>query len=222
MAVSRDEVVATAIRLLEEVGLQGLTLRRLAAELGISAPTLYWHVRDKRDLLDQMAEAMAVEGRERSPLRSDMDWLDKMAAIMRRRYHALISHRDGALVVAGNRPTKARIPRIEQFLRVWTQQGFPPAEALSSILALGNYVLGSALEYQAEADRARSDTPAESPLPADEYPLLAAVAGRRGDRHADFEQGLALMIAGLKARRAELQAESGAGSGPETIRAAKA
>ena len=55
MAVTRDDVIHTAIQLLEEVGLDGLTLRRLATELGISAPTLYWHFRDKRELLDAMA-----------------------------------------------------------------------------------------------------------------------------------------------------------------------
>ena len=40
MAVTRDDVIQTAIQLLQEVGLDGLTLRRLATELGISAPTL--------------------------------------------------------------------------------------------------------------------------------------------------------------------------------------
>ena len=67
MAVTRDDVIQTAIQLLQEVGLDGLTLRRLATELGISAPTLYWHVKDKRELLDLMSEAMVRQAREKMP-----------------------------------------------------------------------------------------------------------------------------------------------------------
>jgi len=52
-------VVLVALKLLDEVGLDGLTLRRLAAELGVQAPALYWHFANKRELLDHMAQAIA-------------------------------------------------------------------------------------------------------------------------------------------------------------------
>ena len=55
MPVTREQIVAVALELLDEAGLDGLTLRQLAARLGIRAPTLYWHVRDKRELLDLLA-----------------------------------------------------------------------------------------------------------------------------------------------------------------------
>ena len=54
MALDRAQVVTAAIELLDEVGLDGLTLRRLAQELGVQAPALYWHFKDKQELLDQM------------------------------------------------------------------------------------------------------------------------------------------------------------------------
>jgi TetR/AcrR family tetracycline transcriptional repressor len=56
MTLTRDAVVDAAVELLGEVGLEGLSLRRLARELGVSAPTLYWHVADKRTLLDHVAQ----------------------------------------------------------------------------------------------------------------------------------------------------------------------
>src|ERR1700760_3630975 len=55
MPVTRERIVAVALELLDEGGLDGLTLRRLADRLGIRAPTLYWHVRNKRELLDLLA-----------------------------------------------------------------------------------------------------------------------------------------------------------------------
>src|SRR5690606_31524832 len=80
MAVSRDDVIRTAIQLLQEVGLDGLTLRRLATELGISAPSLYWHVKDKRELLDLMAETMVADQRAKQPpFPDDLPWDEKIA-----------------------------------------------------------------------------------------------------------------------------------------------
>src|ERR1700755_2811951 len=58
MPVTRERIVAVALELLDEAGLDGLTLRRLAERLGIRAPTLYWHVRNKRELLDLLAGAI--------------------------------------------------------------------------------------------------------------------------------------------------------------------
>src|SRR5688572_27499262 len=56
--VSRDAVVGTALDLLAEGGLEGVSFRRIAARLGVSAPTLYWHVESKRQLMDLMAEEL--------------------------------------------------------------------------------------------------------------------------------------------------------------------
>jgi TetR/AcrR family tetracycline transcriptional repressor len=212
MAVTRDDVIQTAIQLLEEVGLDGLTLRRLATELGISAPTLYWHVRDKRQLLDLMGEAMIRSYREGlPPMSPDLAWWEKIAEGMRRQYQALIHYRDGARVVAGNRPTEASLPMIEHFLNLWVSVGFSPGEALASILSFGEFIEGSALEYQAERERRQSGGE-----PGDEiwermkdYPTLHAAAVERS-RHghpSSFEHGLQLMIAGLRHRQAELMAE---------------
>src|SRR5690606_6450184 len=117
MAVTRDEVIRTAMRLLDEVGLDGLTLRRLASALHISAPTLYWHVKDKRDLLDAMAEAMVRAHRETEPpIPEDWPWHERIAESMRQQYRALLAYRDGARVMAGNRPTDASLPMIEHYL----------------------------------------------------------------------------------------------------------
>ena len=221
MAVTRDDVVNTAIQLLQEVGLDGLTLRRLATELGISAPTLYWHVKDKRELLDLMSEEMTRAAREKMPpFPSGLSWDEKIAEGMRRQYEAVVSYRDGARVVAGNRPTEAALPQIEQFLKLWVEAGFPPSEALAYILAFGDFVTGCALEYQAELERRRTQPDGLSSelwKKMEAYPTLHAASLARGAGHAaavkagkrpsSFERGLRLLMAGLRSRHAELMAE---------------
>ena len=221
MAVTRDDVIHTAIQLLQEVGLDGLTLRRLATELGISAPTLYWHVKDKRHLLDLMSEEMVRTAREKMPpFPADLSWDEKIAEGMRRQYEAIITYRDGARVVAGNRPTEAALPQIEQFLKMWVEAGFPPSEALAYILTFGDFITGCALEHQAEMERRRA-LPAEDPGELlkrfEAYPTIHAAslgrgagheaAVRAGKRPSSFERGLRLLMAGLRLRHAELMAE---------------
>src|ERR1700749_541156 len=79
MPVNREQIVTVALDLLDEQGLAGLTLRELAARLGIRAPTLYWHVRDKRELLDLLAAAIMDEAlaawREPQPGQPWGEWL---------------------------------------------------------------------------------------------------------------------------------------------------
>jgi TetR/AcrR family transcriptional regulator, tetracycline repressor protein len=207
MALTQGQVVRGAVDLLARAGLEALTLRRLAAELGVSAPTLYWHVRNKRELLDLMAEALVARaGRSTSPAHGQ-PWWDWLAEQARLQWRVLTSHRDAALVVAGNRPTESALPDVEETVASLVVVGFPPAEALRTILSIGNYVIGCAVESQAEAARP-SDAERDLRLVRDieGLPTLrAAMAGVGApDPDAGFEHGLRLLIAGVRARHAEL------------------
>ncbi len=201
MAISRDEVVTAAVGLLDEVGLAALSLRRLAGVLGVSAPTLYWHVTDKRALLDLMAERIVGEHPGPTTPASGQPWWEWLAEVARAQYRALTAHRDAALVVAGNRPTTSTsVEHIEHTLDILVEGGLEAAEAMDALFGVGHYVLGAALEAQAEA--ARGDTPHDPALAAriTELPHLRAV-GRAGlDSERTFERGLACLIDGLRAR----------------------
>ncbi len=211
MAITQDKVVRTAVRLLDDVGLEGLTLRRLGGELGVSAATLYWHVRDKRALLDLVAEAIVAEHRPAVRPAHGQPWWEWLSDSAWAQYRALVGHRDAALVVAGNRPTENSLPAIEQVVGSLVEVGFPPREALESILIVGHFVLGSALEYQAEAARSAASTEADAALAgwlrdAQDLPNLVAAArtGPPPDPDSTFRHGLALIVAGLRARHTEL------------------
>jgi TetR/AcrR family tetracycline transcriptional repressor len=58
MSFDKSEIVEVALDLLDEVGLEGLSTRRLATKLGISSPSLYWYFHSKQELIDHMAEAL--------------------------------------------------------------------------------------------------------------------------------------------------------------------
>jgi TetR/AcrR family transcriptional regulator, tetracycline repressor protein len=216
MPVTRERIVAVALELLDEAGLDGLTLRRLADRLGIRAPTLYWHVRDKRELLDLLAGAILEEElagwREPQPGQPWWEWLADRARVMRT---ALLAHRDSALVVSGNRPTASSLPGIERQLAALAGAGFSPGDGLLTLLTLNAYVLGDVLDLQAEDGRpapsaASAGPPAGPPAgqaagpdgpPAGAFPLLRAANGVLSSPGDRFEHGLGILIDGLRARR---------------------
>jgi len=216
--VSQEQIVDTAMRLLERDGLEGVSFRKLAGELGVSAPTLYWHVDSKRRLLDLMAERLMSEAHRRASLTPRPDelwweWLERRTAAT---YDILVSHRDAPRVVAGNRPTVGALPAIEAALTTLVDAGFEPAEAVEVIVMLGAFATGCALEMQAEAERGleRHDSELGPAIRGGQYPtLLRAFADRhrRGDHLSGgpphttnmFDKGLDMIITGLRASLAE-------------------
>src|SRR6202012_4833253 len=162
MPVNREQIVAGALDLLDEGGLAGLTLRQLAGRLGIRAPTLYWHVRDKRELLDLLAAAILDEAlsawREPQPGQPWWEWLAARARVMRT---ALLAHRDSAMVVSGNRPAESSLPGIERQLRALASAGFESRDGLLALLTLNAYVIGDVIDQQAEEGQHRP--PADGP-----------------------------------------------------------
>ncbi|SDF46018.1 TetR/AcrR family transcriptional regulator C-terminal domain-containing protein [Klenkia brasiliensis] len=198
MPLTRDDVVRAAVEVIDERGLAGLTLRGLATRLGISAPALYWHVTDKRHLLDLVAEHVLAQlpaRRAPAPGEPVVDWL---ADGLRVRRAAMLAHRDSALVVAGNRPTEDAMPAIDATVAALTGAGLTPGESVRVLTALGSFLLGDVLETQAALDRPVPDTPADPRA----HPHLEAAAADMGGDDERFEDGLSLMLEGLRARLA--------------------
>jgi TetR/AcrR family tetracycline transcriptional repressor len=210
--VTRESVVDAALALLADGGLESVSFRRVAARLGVAGPTLYWHVENKRQLMDLMAEELfrraGVDHPEPEPGQPWWEWLREDA---RRMFAALVATRDAPRVLAGNRPGQESLERIERSLSVLVDAGLTPGQAQHTLFAIGSYVIGSATEWQAEAERGRS-----TPLPAADDEdvnalraellagqpvLLAAITEVLGEPHeTTFEFGLDLLVAGLRAR----------------------
>jgi TetR/AcrR family tetracycline transcriptional repressor len=152
----RQEIVRAAIVLLDEVGFEHLSLRRLAAHLGMHAPGLYWYIESKQQLIDLMAKAILDEGMANvaTPAAGQgwEDWLVDLACTTRR---ALLAHRDGARVVAGAylMSTEAITHVLERALEVLETVGFDRLVALGGTMTLLRYATGMALDEQASPFR---------------------------------------------------------------------
>jgi TetR/AcrR family transcriptional regulator, tetracycline repressor protein len=201
--LSRDVIAARALEVLNQVGLDGLTMRVLAKELGIQAPTLYWHMKNKQELLDAMADRLAVETAEglEAP-RRDESWQDWLVALAQRNRNAMLRYRDGARVAAGAYSSNPVVGRtVELVLRTLQDAGFTTAEAARTFPVLLHYTVGFTIEEQARAGAGYDKNPYEGGLEVDaaRYPLTAEVAGDlfAADR---FEDGLRLILAGMETR----------------------
>lgn len=215
--MTREAIVDAALALMADGGLEAVSFRRIAKALGVAGPTLYWHVDNKRQLMDLMAEELVRRtGRSYAGPEQGRPWWEWLRADAQRMFDALVATRDAPRVLAGNRPSPESFDGIERVLgELVTAAGMTPGEAQRTLFAIGAYVIGSATEWQAEAER---EAVRPLPDPADEErdarraealagrPLmLAAVTERRAERlagpfSATFEYGLDLLITGLRAR----------------------
>lgn len=212
--LTRHTMIETALRLLGEVGLDGLTVRRLAAELGVKSPSLYWHIRTKQDLLDGMADAI-IQGAGMGPPHKGEPWQDWLARRARSYRQSVLAHRDGArLVATAQWLSPTAIKTFDQELTAMVERGFTPVLALHTIAALSRYVTGFVLQEQTERHQ-------HSPNPSDQLAALAAlldggtsatllVAIRSGGSplsEAAFEYGLQALIDGTAAALARQDSE---------------
>ncbi|MDV3127698.1 TetR/AcrR family transcriptional regulator C-terminal domain-containing protein [Mycobacterium sp. 21AC1] len=201
--LNREVIARTGLGLLAEHGLDGLSMRTLATALDVQAPTLYWHVKNKRELLDEMADVIAVEAhhmlRPRRAGESVPDWLGEVARALR---SAMLQYRDGARVFVGSATPSAR-PSTELVLTELQAAGVRPDAAAVALLTVLHYVTGSAIEEQARSGVDYENNPyanAES-INSQDFPLATQV--RRvmfnPDADASFEAGLAVVLAGITA-----------------------
>src|SRR5215469_6871504 len=97
-SLDRSTVVQAALELLKRVGLDGLTTRRLAAELGVKSPALYWHFHNKQGLLDAMADALIREA-GMGPPRPGETWQEWLVRRVRAYRTSLVVYPDSARIV---------------------------------------------------------------------------------------------------------------------------
>jgi TetR/AcrR family tetracycline transcriptional repressor len=196
-----DAVVRAALEVLDETGLEGLTIRGIAQRVGVQGPALYWHFRNKQALLDEMAEAMLAAHADelRRPVDGQLwqDWLAQSARWLRR---ALFSHRDGARVFAGTTlPSELTfLWMLDMVVSVLHAAGFAWVGALRAAMTVYVYVVGSTIEEQAMPPaEAHEQLQGEFPDPERHPSLAAAFEEFEFDADSGFEHGLGLILAGL-------------------------
>nr|WP_203599004.1 TetR/AcrR family transcriptional regulator [Streptomyces sp. SID10853] len=198
------------MRLLNEVGFDGLSLRAIARELDVKAPALYWHFKDKQSLLDEMATLMyrrmiADDLPEKDRERSGGSWQDGLIVYHRALRAMLLRHRDGARVYSGARFTGTdHAESLERQLGEMTSLGFGLAQAVQAGTTAYSFTVGFVIEEQGVQpmpdERREGYGIEERAQRLADYPLTAA-AGREifTDYDRRFEEGLRLIVAGIEA-----------------------
>jgi TetR/AcrR family transcriptional regulator, tetracycline repressor protein len=217
MPLQRETVARAALRLLDEVGLDGLTMRRLATYLDIQNPSLYWHFTNKQELLNCMAALMIAEAftELHFPEEPTQDWADWLAAWAHRLRKTMLAHRDGARVLAeADLSLNDFFEGIELALNILQHAGFDGSTAVTGVITVIHYVMGAVFEFQADpsffAYRKGEETTRSMMPPIDEkrFPRIVAFfhsAEVLSSASADtwFEEGLSLLLDGLRANLAK-------------------
>jgi len=201
-ALTRQAIVTAALHVLDEAGLDGLSMRRVADELGTGAASLYWHVADKERLIHLMLDRVMgeIELPEPDPTR----WEEQVREFAHVGREMFSRHRDIGLASLGRVPMGPNLIRImEWLLAVLRGAGIPdrPATWFADLLAL----IAAAQSIEDDLATTGDDEAIAhmgeylAALPADRFPNLAAVtfemvAGGADDR---FEFGLELLLRGL-------------------------
>lgn len=202
MAIQRDQIVAAALRLLDENGVEGLTLRKLAQELGIQAPSLYWHFANKQALIEAVANALLEEVAREVP--ADLDWRATCIQVSGELRQALKSRRDGARVLAAAYAVADNVLRPgEVMIAALVRAGADIELAATSAFSVFHYVLGLVtVEQSLGGDEAGSYGTAFEVQAQGDFPhvLQARDVLMSGDFDSLFSGGLSLMLDGIALR----------------------
>ena len=196
MQLTRKLIVSAAMELIEQDGVEAVSLRRLASELGCGLVALYNHVPSKSALLDGVADAvMSGIAVTSGP---GADWQEQVRAQARAFREIARAHPRCAMVVVSRPPSSAAIVRpAEEALATIRAAGFGRAEAVRIVRAFVAYILGSLLpEAGVAPGPADGGDVRRARLRAAEFPQVTDLGPELSscDHDADFEFGLDLLM----------------------------
>ncbi len=207
-ALTRERVVAEALAVIAADGAQSLSMRALAARLGVVPGALYRHVRGKEQLYDLILDAVLGE----VDCRTDpaAPWAAQVTALAGRLRAVLENHPGTAALLKTRDPlSPASLALAEAFLAPLLAAGLPGREAALAFRLIYDYTLGFALAGPTSpAEQRLRDTATREQLhaffralPAGRFPALAAhgIHAWDGDRDQRFTAGLETLLRGLQA-----------------------
>ena len=202
-AIARENIVEAAFRILDEDGLEGITLRKVACSLGIRAPSLYWHFKSKQALIDAMADAMIGDVARVIP--DGQPWRQTLLQIGREFRLAFKARRDGARVYAGTFLATENVLRVgEASIAALMGAGAPARFAATAAMDLVYYTMGFVIEEQSWPGDGSMEALGEAFMALAEARFPHCWQARdvwsEVDFDARFEQGLGLMLDGIELR----------------------
>jgi AcrR family transcriptional regulator len=218
--MNRAVIVAAAVRIADAEGVEAVSMRRLADELGVATMTPYTHVESKDELIDLMRDAVAAEMILPEPI--PVDWREALRAIAHRTKDAFEAH-PWSLDVAPRRP-RARINRlrhIEQSVGIMVRLEVDAPTGRAVLMSIDDYVIGYCLRRRSRERMLASFGPVDkatlhglagdpdpevaAALEAGELPLIKKISGHPSRQHpfgvppdSGFEPGLEWLLDGIE------------------------
>ena len=215
--LNRERVLRAAMELADEAGIESLTMRKLARELGVEAMSLYNHVANKGDLVDGIVD-LAVEEIDLPSAERDWDAAIRKCAISA--HEALLRHPWACgLAILPTSTRSVRVPRLrymEWLLRRLREAGFSPELAFHAYHTLDSHIFGFTLWQLGHMEGAKDIAAGEDPeefvarflreFRATGHPYFAEhveqhLAEPPGEGAREFEFALDLILDGLQRAR---------------------
>lgn len=171
--LSREAVIRAAVEIIDRDGLDTLSLPALAHELGVRAPSLYHHFRDKAEILAEVARSIVLETAYPRK-RPDDEWLEWMVELCVNFRRTVLSHRGAAPLLLQFLPRDVLVSRYEHSARKLTRAGVPEELHLAILDGCEKLALGSSLTEAMQVSDAGAAT-FRNLQPAQHERLLAAV-----------------------------------------------
>lgn len=194
MPLTRERIVDAAAALLDEHGIDGLTMRRLAQRLAVTSTALYWHVETKDDVLDLAVDQ--IFGEVQLPDVGD-DWRDDVRRLTREWRAVMLRHPWAPSLIGRPMLGPNVLARTEFLQAALVRGGFSGIQLAVVTRMLANYVIGAALTeatwHQSEDAQPRAAARQHIAASPTAYPTLIASGHLDHERWNDdelFERGL--------------------------------
>ena len=208
--LTRERVVAEALTVIATDGADALSMRALAARLGVVPGALYRHVRSKEQLRDLVVDEVLAEVDTRAG--PSLAWTEQVKTLARRLRAVLEDHPGIAALLKTRDPLGPHsLALAEAFLTSLQQAGLPAEQTVLAFSLIYDYTLGFALSDRTTVNEQRVQDPATRhqlhaffrSLPADRFPALAALGENlwADNRDQRFTTSLDTLVRGLDAAR---------------------
>ncbi|WP_026416324.1 TetR/AcrR family transcriptional regulator [Actinomadura oligospora] len=199
-SLTRPQVAAAALVVVDRDGLAALSMRAVAKEIGVSTMALYRYV-DGRDDIEGLVVERVMSGMDTTPP-PDGPWRDRVATLVERIRLTVGAHPE---VIPLTPVYRHRSPTLlrwsETMLGVLADAGFDGEARVIALRGVTAYIIG-AIQLEHLGPLSGPGTDAIAALPEDEYPHMSAAGHRAREisSHEEFRRGLDLLLNGLDSR----------------------
>ena len=197
MALDRERILKSALRLVEREGLDALSMRKLGKELDVEAMSLYNHVKNKNDLLDGLHEIVLAE----IPLFSSGDTWQEQAKSIARNARLVLQAHPNTIPLFTSRPAVSHgsLRYLDHGLSVFLNAGFSKVDSIKAFQCIYAFVVGH-VQFYAALQSSTFGRVDYNKLPTTMFSNLVDCAEELLNRDVDveFESGLESMISGFQ------------------------